>query len=57
VLFFEIKAPGGRVSSRQQQFAAAVEGMRHLYFVVRSLDEALDQLRTAEVPLRARAWI
>ncbi|MFN3646256.1 MAG: VRR-NUC domain-containing protein [Gemmobacter sp.] len=57
VLFFEVKSGTGRPTERQQRFAAAVEGMRHRYFVVRSVDEALAAVQAAGVPMRARVWL
>jgi len=45
VLFMEVKAPGGRCSQAQQEFASRVEGVHgHGFAVVRSVDEALAAL-------------
>lgn len=45
VLFLEVKAPGGRASTDQQMFCAAVEAQGHGYRVVRSSDDALAALQ------------
>jgi hypothetical protein len=52
-IFLEVKNATGRLSREQEAVAFSIRRNRHLWFMVRSVEEAEDALRGLGVPLRA----
>jgi hypothetical protein len=54
VVFLEVKAARGRLSPHQRAFGEAVQAQGHAWAVVRSVQEAVDAVAAAGVPVRVR---
>lgn len=52
VLFFEVKAEGGRMSEAQKDIRRRIEAMGHRYAVVRSVDDVRESLTEWSFPTR-----
>lgn len=53
-IWIELKTLDGRVSIEQREFADAVKGAGHCWWVARSVQDVQDLLRGAGIVLRAR---